>query len=274
MGRGKYAKAKDVNKINQDESSFEENYSVITEKLDNLTDNQTKLTSDFDIKMEKLTENHTKISTDLEELKNVIIQNLVESNKKLQNTIKTLQNKVEKMEKREKEMSVQIEKQNQYGRRNNIEISGVMNEIKDEELEEKVIEILDKIDVKATKEDIEACHRLPPTKKNKIKKTIVRFVNRKKAEKCVKNKKNLENVNLKELKLNDNPLFISENLNEHYRQLSWMCRSLKREGLIFSYNYQNETFLVKAKENSDTKIKVSHKNDLLKYYSDFFNFED
>ena len=172
MGRGKYAKAKDVNKINQDESSFEENYSVITEKLDNLTDNQTKLTSDFDIKMEKLTENHTKISTDLEELKNVIIQNLVESNKKLQNTIKTLQNKVEKMEKREKEMSVQIEKQNQYGRRNNIEISGVMNEIKDEELEEKVIEILDKIDVKATKEDIEACHRLPPTKKNKIKKLL------------------------------------------------------------------------------------------------------
>ena len=235
---------------------------------------QTKLSDGFEEKMNLLNEKNSKISKDVEQLKDVIIKNLVESNKKMQKTIETLQKKVEKMEHREKIMKINTEKQNQYGRRNNIEISGIMNEVADEELENKVIEILDEIDVKVTKEDIEACHRLPPTRNNKIKKTIVRFVNRKKAEKSIENKKNLVRVDMVKLKLNNNPLFISENLNDHYRELSWMCRKLKREGLIFSYKYQNETFVVKAKENSDSKIKVSHRDHLLKYYNDFFNFED
>eukprot|EP00111_Clytia_hemisphaerica_P015341 TCONS_00045310-protein len=98
----------------------------------------------------------------------------------------------------------------------------------------KVIKILEKIDVKVTKNDIEACHRLPPTRNNKTKRTIVRFVNRKNSEKCLKNKKKLGNVNFNELELPDLPIYISENLNDHFRELSWMCRSLKRENLIYS----------------------------------------
>lgn len=224
-------------------------------------------------KLQNLTNSQTKISTDVEEVKNVIIKNLVEANKNLQNTVKTLQEKIKKMEQNEKETKIYIEKQNQYGRRNNVEISGIDNEIEDDQLEDKVIDILKKIDVVVTKEEIEACHRLPPTRKNKTKKTIIRFVNRKKSEKCLENKKKLEHVNLQELELNS-PLFIGENLNDHFRELAWMCRSLKREGLIHSFKYQNETFIVKAKEKSDSKIKVSHRDHLLKYYDDFFNFED
>ena len=32
-----------------------------------------------------------------------------------------------------------------------------------------------------------------------------------------------------ELGLLDSVLFVSENLNEHFRELAWMCRKLKRE---------------------------------------------
>ena len=182
-GRRRNQNNQQENLQNKEDESFEDNFDIISNKLDALSEKQTKLSDGFEEKMNLLNEKNSKISKDVEQLKDVIIKNLVESNKKMQKTIETLQKKVEKMEHREKIMKINTEKQNQYGRRNNIEISGIMNEVADEELENKVIEILDEIDVKVTKEDIEACHRLPPTRNNKIKKTIVRFVNRKKSRK-------------------------------------------------------------------------------------------
>ena len=46
----------------------------------------------------------------------------------------------------------------QYGRRNNFEITGIPDDVFDQNLEKKVIEILDKIDVNVYRKDIEACH--------------------------------------------------------------------------------------------------------------------
>ena len=46
----------------------------------------------------------------------------------------------------------------QYGRRNNLEITGIPDDVFDQNLEEKVIEILDKIDVNVYRKDMEACH--------------------------------------------------------------------------------------------------------------------
>jgi len=236
---------------------------------DFIRENFTKLNN----KMDVITERNTEIKEEIRQMKDVIIQNLVNSNKALQNTVKNLQERINKIEKREKDLTVNTEKHNQYGRRNNIEISGISNDIEDDMLEEKVIKILEKIDVNVEQKDIEACHRLPPTKRDKTKKTIIRFVNRKVAEKSLSNKKKLQNINKVELELPNTPLYIGENLNDHYRELAWMCRRLRKENLIYSYKFQNECFLVKARENSDSRIKVFHKDDLLKYYNNFFNPE-
>ena len=46
----------------------------------------------------------------------------------------------------------------QYGRRNNLEITGIPDDVFDQNLEKKVIEILDKIDVNVYRKDMEACH--------------------------------------------------------------------------------------------------------------------
>ena len=46
----------------------------------------------------------------------------------------------------------------QCGRRNNLEITGIPDDVFDQNLEEKVIEILDKIDVNVYRKDMEACH--------------------------------------------------------------------------------------------------------------------
>ena len=52
----------------------------------------------------------------------------------------------------------------QHGRRNNLEITGIPDDVDDQKLEEKVIEILDKINVNVSSKDVEACHRIGKSK--------------------------------------------------------------------------------------------------------------
>ena len=47
---------------------------------------------------------------------------------------------------------------------NNLEITGIPDDIEDQNLKEKVIEILEKIDVNISSKDIDACHRIGKSK--------------------------------------------------------------------------------------------------------------
>ena len=58
----------------------------------------------------------------------------------------------------------------QYGRRNNIVISGIPDSVDINHLEESA-EILSHIDVKVTSNDIEACHRIGKNNNNRINST-------------------------------------------------------------------------------------------------------
>ena len=146
----------------------------------------------------------------------------------------------------------------------------MLNNVTDDNLEDEVINILGKIDVKVRRRDIKACHRLPPTRKNPNKRVIIRFVNRKNTEKCLENKKKLENIEMSDLNYpNETRLFISENFNAHYRTIGWNCRRLKRAYLISKFKYQNEAFYIYP-ENSDIKCKILHYDDFLHYFPDFF----
>ena len=65
------------------------------------------------------------------------------------------------------------------------------DDVDDQNLEEKVTEILDKIDVNISSKDVEAYHRIGKSK-GSSKTTIVRFVNRKHAKKALVNRKGLK----------------------------------------------------------------------------------
>ena len=64
-------------------------------------------------------------------------------------------------------------KQDQYTRRNNLEIHGIPGKVKDDQLQEKVIYIFSQLNIGISKADIEDCHQLGKSN------TTVRFVNRK-----------------------------------------------------------------------------------------------
>ena len=74
-----------------------------------------------------------------------------------------------------------------------MEISGISNDVLDNDLEEKVIEICKDSDIVITSSDIEGCHRLPlernSTSENK--RVIVKIVNKKHSELMLLLKKNV-----------------------------------------------------------------------------------
>ena len=102
-----------------------------------------KLKEGFD-KMENsfniINEKNDKMFNDINEMKNEIIKNLVESNKKLQKKVEYLQEKI-------KSQQEDLEMNNQYTRRNNLEIHGIKDDVSDDTLEEEVIKILKSVDI-------------------------------------------------------------------------------------------------------------------------------
>ena len=114
---------------------------------------------------EELVENFKKSSTDdikdkMINLKEVIIRNLQNENKRLNDEVNQLQEKIISLESK----SNLVE---QYGRRNNMEINGIPNNISDDNLESTVINVLGKAkNVHVTADDIEVCHRIGKSKGN------------------------------------------------------------------------------------------------------------
>ena len=95
-----------------------------------------------------------------------------EENAKLKNRVEVLENKFNQLE--------------QYGRRNNINVSGILDSLGDNELECSVIKIMKANDIEVDNRDIEACHKIGKSKGNS-KKTIVGFCNCKLSKRALYN---------------------------------------------------------------------------------------
>ena len=128
-------------------------------------------------------------------------------------------------------------KLDQYTRRNNIEISSISEDIKNDVLEDTVVKILDKIGVKCDPSVIEACHRLPQNRRTKVSNTVVRFVNRKTAEKSLIFRKNLKSINLSDTdkSFTESKVYVNDNLCPYYKGIYGKCRSLYKAGRINSF---------------------------------------
>ena len=152
-----------------------------------------------------------------------------------------------------------------HQRRNNIIISGIPPEISNDQLEPAVIKILGAVDVVVTEEHINGVHRLWSPKNDDeddsepiSKPTIVSFVNRRYAERALKNKKNLIEVNMDDIGLPDSTeLYINENVCPRSQHLAWMGRILKKKKKIHSSWMNKGTVFFRKTANSDL-IKIEH----------------
>ena len=122
----------------------------------------------------------------------------------------------------------------QYGTTNILEITGIPNDVSDKNLDEKKSKVL--VSFRSTSQVLKLKLVIALVKveirqkKNKKKKTIVRFINRKHAKKALINGKSLIKIN--QSSLSSDHIFINENLTPVNNKIAFHCRKLKRNGQI------------------------------------------
>ena len=139
------------------------------------------------------------VSNDIEGLFNQIskfsdnVDRFVTANDKLNSELLIVRNVNQNLQNRIINLEKQWCKSERYNRRNNVKISGISNEVSDQNLEETVIGICKDSGIDVNSLDIEVCHRLPFGKNatNTNKRVIVKFVNRKHSEAMLQRKKDI-----------------------------------------------------------------------------------
>ena len=121
------------------------------------------------------------------------VDRLVTANDKLNSELLIVRNVNQNLQNRIINLEKQRCKSEWYNRRNNVKISGISNEVSDQNLEETVIGICKDSGIDVNSLDIEVCHRLPFGKNatNTNKRVIVKFVNRKHSEAMLQRKKDI-----------------------------------------------------------------------------------
>ena len=145
-------------------------------------------------------------------------------------------------------------KQDQYTRWNDLEIYGISLNVKDEQLEQKVIDIFSHLNINISKPDIEGCHQLGKSN------TIVRFVSRKVWKDALEKKFEVNRLinNSKFGFKRENKLFTCENLTPNNQCLAWMCRNLKRAKKIHNF-WSNKGIIKFRRTLNERPISVDHK---------------
>ena len=121
------------------------------------------------------------------------VDRLVTANDKLNSELLIVRNVSQNLQNRIINLEKQQFKSEQYNRCNNSEISGISNEVSDQNLKEIVIGICKDYKIEVNSLDIEGCHGLP-LGRNAIstnKSVNVKFVNRKHSEAILHRKKDI-----------------------------------------------------------------------------------
>lgn len=191
-----------------------------------------------------------------EELHNLAskVDELLENNNKLLSKESITENVSLLISERIDTLETELYAQQQYSRRECLEIVGIDNSIQTEDLEENVIELFDEIGVDINSSDIQACHRLK--KRDTV---IIKFSNRKDVHKILLNKK--------KLKTKGKRVFINESLCPKYRKFLGKANRLVKNNL--AKNTFTRNGIVKIKLNNDEVMDIVHDNFFKLHFPDF-----
>ena len=143
-----------------------------------------------------------------------------------------------------------IPEQEQYSRRETVELAGLPDNANDGELEDAVIKTFDEAGVKVTKRSFHAIHRL----RNK-KLVIAKLVNRRDALALLRNKKKLRELSPdRKRKLKTNKAYVNESLCPSYKRILGKCNALRKKKCIASFYTVNE------------KIKITYEANIRKFW--------
>ena len=132
-------------------------------------------------------------------------------------------------------------------------------------LEEKVIQVFEKVGCKIDSSNIEACCDLITKRNDRV---IVMFSRRKDCQQVLSVKKNLQKLKMEDIGLTgDNKVFINHSLCPYYRVLWSKPKVLLNMGKINRLMVSNGTAKVKISKIS-APISITHADDFIKYFPD------
>ena len=237
---------KDINKLNKKDLQI-----IANNLLDQNNALQSKLRNDENVTTTTTTDELTgengpilkmltDMKTEITEI-NLSMKALLEENTKLKATLKISKNVTDLLKTQITALEIQANKNDQYSRRECLEISGNPACFENADLEKKALEIFESIGVSLTPEKIHACHRI-----GKKGQTIIKLVNRKDVYSIMTRKKNLKDTDKRRIGLDgDTRLFINESLCPYYKGLWSKAKRLLNKDLIDSFWTSNGTVKVK-----------------------------
>ena len=146
----------------------------------------------------------------------------------------------------------------QYSRRQGLEISGVPESVTDNNLEEKVLKLLGKIDVEVHPDHFEACHWIKSNAGPK--KVIIKLSRHKDADKICRAKKKLKGLDLSSIGINS-AMFINDRLCRYYKNLWAKCKKLGLNKFIHGFWTSNGSIRLKLTETCNVRV-IAHDADL------------
>ena len=152
----------------------------------------------------------------------------------------------------------------QYSRRDYLDISGIPESIEDDDLEDCVLKIFNECDTPVDPTNIEACYRL----KSKVrpKKVIIKLYKRKDVFSILQRKKKLKSVDITKVGLPQGSLvFINQSLCSYYKYLWSLCKRLHSKKLIHSFWVSNGSVSLEVRENTPV-LSVSHFSNLENHF--------
>ena len=154
----------------------------------------------------------------------------------------------------------------QYSQRNNAEQARIPSSIKDNVLEETIINICKEHRTDISSMDLEACHSLSLSNAqankdpNQCKRVIVKFVNRKLPERLLQIKKTISSMSYNHLNITGR-VFVNTSLCPYYRFLWGQCKSLVNKKKIHQVFCLGDVVSIKLYETSHPK-KIFHISDI------------
>ena len=207
------------------------------------------------------------ITVKLENNKGETIQCLKNEISLLQNCVGKLECQICLLEDAMINNAIKLNNADHYSRRNIIVIQGIPQSVKSKDLEDKVINVPDKVNAKLTKNGIEACCRLAEKSSS--------FVSKKHSFEALKELKMLISVDLPRIWLYKiRNLFLTRNWPDYNDKIAFHCRELRQKRLIDpAWAYGGKVFL-KIEDNSNRDEIKNLSQFTRKIPNHIFNFDD
>ena len=182
---------------------------------------------------------------------NDTFMDLIPKNNELQNKVRKLVGQVHSLEK-------DLAHLQQYGCRENVEITGIPESVRNENLLNYILLLFSKIGMgNLTRESLHGWHRLKKKNRNKPANVIVRFVNRQDAYDALERRKLLKGIP------GHQNIYIIENLCPKYQEIFDKCNELKRDHCINrAWTYNGIVHYKTSNQQNSRGKKVFHMDDL------------